>query len=315
MLTMMKTLQSSTRWMRRVLVAAALAVVWGVGLSGPVTVGAVAPASDSPRLWRALVAEARVLHLPTRFLEEIPEQFVAFEFEDLHAFAAEYHPVEHRMVLDRSLSLNGAGRALRPLRKMTHKELETLYHELFHAYVDFVEHESAPSKAHASFLAFAREQQRCRYQQVLITPVLQKKELKEERFLSEVESWEVLNETWALFIGWAVWTQLEVEAKGTRDHRASGRTGTVSAWIARLDQAEQDAVLTGYYEPEDPGEKVMARKRFLAPEFRLSAPELSALMRDVLGNSSDMIRRAEQVLERSRPLQNVSVVCAEPAAH
>ena len=44
-------------------------------------------------LWRTLVAEARKLNLPTQFLEQIPAQFVAFEFEDLHAFAAEYHPV------------------------------------------------------------------------------------------------------------------------------------------------------------------------------------------------------------------------------
>lgn len=316
MLTVTNTLQFAIHWMRRVLVATAVGMVWGVlVLSGPVAASVLAPAPDSSRLWRALVAEARTLHLPTRFLEQIPEQFVVFEFEDLHAFAAEYHPAEHRMVLDRSLSLNGAGRTLRSLGKMTHKQLETLYHELFHAYVDFVEHESAPSEAHASFMAFAREQQRCRYQQVFITPVIQKKGLKEERFLSEVESWEALNETWALFIGWAVWTQLEVETKGAREHRASGRTGNVSAWIARLDQAERDAVLTGYYEPEDPGEKTMARKRFLAPEFRLSAPELSTLMRDVLGSSSDLIRQAEQVLERSRPLQSVSGVCAEPMAH
>ena len=304
-----KPLLFYTRWVRRIFIATAVGVVWAVLLPSQFAADAMAASPDSSRLWRALVGEAKTLHLPTRFLEQIPEQFVAFEFEDLHAFAAEYHPGEHRMVLDRSLSLNGAGRTLRPLGKMTHKELETLYHELFHAYMDFLEHESAPSEAHASFVAFARERQRCRYQQVLITPVLQKKELKEERFLSEVESWEVLNETWAVFIGWAVWTQLEVEAKAAR-----GQAANVSAWIARLDQAERDAALTGYYEPEDPGEKTMARKRFLAPEFRLSVLELSALMRDVLGSSSDMIRQAGQVLGRPRPLQSVPGVCAGPGS-
>lgn len=314
MLTMIKVLQSAIHWMRRVLVATAVGIPCWVLLSGQVAASVVIPDSDSSRLWRALVAEAGVLHLPTRFLRQIPEQFVVFEFEDLHAFAAEYHPAEHRMVLDRSLSLNGAGRTLRPLGKMTHKQLETLYHELFHAYVDFVEHESAPSEAHASFLAFAREQQRCRYQQVLITPVIQKKGLKEERFLSEAESWEALNETWALFVGWAVWTKLEVAAKGGRERRASDRAGSVSAWIARLDQAEQDAALTGYYEPEDLEERRMARKRFLAPEFRLSAPELSTLMRDVLGSSAELIREAEQVLGRPRPPQSAPRVCPERTA-
>lgn len=306
---MRETVRLYTGWVCRALVATAVGATCSFLLASQATAEAVGPAPDSSRLWRALVAEASTLRLPTRFLEQIPEQFVAFEFEDLHAFAAEYHPAEHRMVLDRSLSLNGAGRTLRPLGKMTHKQLETLYHELFHAYMDFLEHESTPSEAHASFMAFAREQQRCRYQQVLITPVLQKKGLKEERFLTEAESWEALNETWALFIGWAVWTQLEVNAKATGEHRSSGRMGSVPAWIARLEQAERDAAFTGYYEPEDPGEKAMARKRFLAPEFRLSAPELSALMRGVLGSPSDMIRQAARVVGRSQPVQGMPGVC------
>ena len=64
------------------------------------------------------------------------------------------------MVLNRSLSLNAAGGTLRPLARLTHKELETLYHELFHAYMDFLEQESAPPEAHALLMVFAREQQR-----------------------------------------------------------------------------------------------------------------------------------------------------------
>ncbi len=307
---MMKVMRFATGWMRRELVVAAVIALLWMPLSSSAAADTMASALDSSRLWRGLIGEANRLHLPTRFLEQIPEQFVAFEFEDLHAFAAEYHPAEHRMVLDRSLSLNGAGRTLRPLEKMTHKELDTLYHELFHAYMDYLEHQSAPSAAHASFMSFAREQQRCRYEQVLITPVLQKKGLKEERFLSETESWEALNETWAMFIGWAVWTQLEVDAKAARQKRPTGQTVNVAAWMARLDQAEGDAALTGYYEPEDPGEKAMARKRFLAPEFRLSAPELSALMREVLGSPSDMIRQANQVLGRARPIPTETSRCA-----
>jgi len=269
---------------------------------------------DSSRLWRTLVAEATSLNLPVRFLDQIPAQFVTFEFEDLHAFAAEYHPAEHRMVLNRSLSLNAAGRTLRPLGRLTHKELETLYHELFHAYMDYLEGESSPSEAHASLMAFAREQQRCRYQQVLITPVFQKKSLKEERFLSETESWEALNETWAVFIGWAVWTQLEVGKKKARESRSAHASVNVAGWIARLDEAEQDAALRGYYEPEDPSEKVMARKRFLAPEFRISAPELLWLMKDVLGSPSDLVRQAGQVVQRTRSVPATLGACSASIA-
>ena len=132
-------------WFRAVLPTMAAGLVLGLLIFGQASAETAAPSSDSSRLWGALMAEAKALHLPTRFLEQIPAQFVAFEFEDLHAFAAEYHPVEHRMVLDRSLSLNAAGRTLRPLARLTHKELETLYHELFHAYMDFLEQERAPS--------------------------------------------------------------------------------------------------------------------------------------------------------------------------
>ena len=283
-------------------------VLLGLLLCAATQAEAQATPPDSSRLWHALVAEANALKLPTHFLAQVPADFVTFEFEDLHAFAAEYHPADHRMVLDRSLSLNAAGRTLRPLGRLTHKELETLYHELFHVYMDFLEQESAPSEAHALLMAFAREQQRCRYQQVLITPVLQKKALKEERFLSETESWEVLNETWAVFIGWAVWTQLEVDAKPRRNSRESANA---SGWIARLNQAEQDAALIGYYEPEDPSENRMARKRFLAPEFRLSPQELLRLMKDVLGSQPDTIRQAAQVLERPRPVPSARGACAE----
>lgn len=277
----------------------------GWTLPGPARAESSAVLPESSRLWLTLVSEAKTLNLPTRFLEQIPPQFVTFEFEDLHAFAAEYHPKEHRMVLNRSLSLNAAGRTLRPLGRLTSKELETLYHELFHAYMDFLEQANA-SAAGASLMAFAREQQQCRYQQVLITPVVQKRDQKEERFLSETESWEVLNETWAVFIGWAVWTQLELEKKGLRDR--------MPGWLARLEKAEQDADLRGYYEPEDPTEKVMARKRFLASEFRLSAPELTVLMRDALGSPSELIRQAEQVANRPRAVLATRGSCPTPAS-
>jgi hypothetical protein len=79
--------------------------------------------------------------------------------------------------------------------------------------------------------------------------------------------------------------------------------------MARLDQAEQDAALSGYYEPEDPSEKRMARKRFLAPEFRLSPQEIVRLMKDVLGSPADVIRQATQVLQRPRPIPSTRGAC------
>jgi hypothetical protein len=266
--------------------------------------------SDQAPLWQQLLADSKALKLPTRFLEEIPPGFVRFEFDDLRTFAAEYHPAEHRMVLDRGLSFNRAGRALRPLRKLTHKELQTLYHELFHAYMDFLTDRSMPSSqegwASDSLVGFAREQQRCRYERVLITPILQRQAQTEERFLSDEESWEVLNETWAVFVGWAVWTQLEL----TRSKSAGPADVAIQKWIERLRKANQDMELRGYYEPRDPAERAIAQKRFVAPAYRISPPEVGMLMREVLEAGPDRIDLSVQVLEQSRA--EVPFVPCEP---
>jgi hypothetical protein len=257
--------------------------------------------SDPVPLWEKLIADAKALKLPVRFLEEIPAGFARFEFDDLRTFAAEYHPAEHRMVLNRALSFNQAGGTLRPLRQLTHKDLQTLYHELFHAYMDYLVAESsrpsgAGSSAH-SLLTFAREQQRCRYERVLITPVPQRRDQTEERFLTEEESWEVLNETWAVFVGWAIWTRLELgQSKSNQIDSAVGTRG----WIERLRVADRQADLRGYYEPEDPAEKAIAQKRFVAPAFRISAQEVKRLMDDVLESSPDRIARSVGVMKKNR---------------
>jgi hypothetical protein len=119
------------------------------------------PPSD--RMWRQLLNEAHALGLPTKFLKAVPPSFVRFEFDDLHSYAAEYHPGEHRMVLNRALSFNGAGATLRPLGRLSHVQIETLYHELFHAYLDYLvtAAEASPETAWDPVLTFARIQQGC----------------------------------------------------------------------------------------------------------------------------------------------------------
>lgn len=259
--------------------------------------------ADPAPLWGKLIADAKALKLPTRFLEQMPAGFVRFEFDDLRTFAAEYHPAEHRMVLNRALSFNRAGGTLRPLGQLTPKDLQTLYHELFHAFMDYLAVES--DRTHAggvpsdSLIEFARKQQQCRYERILITPVPQRKNQTEERFLSEEESWEVLNETWAVFVGWAIWTSLEL-GRSKHDRPAGSAIGR-EEWIDRLRKADREADLRGYYEPQDPAEKAIAQKRFVAPAFRISAQEVKRLMRDVLESSQDRVARAVQILGKNRP--------------
>jgi len=254
-------------------------------------------------MWRQLLSEAGMLGLPTKFLKSVPPSFVQFEFDDLHSYAAEYHLGEHRMVLNRALSFNGAGATLRPLGRLTHAEIETLYHELFHAYIDHLATtaEVSPEVVSDSVLAFARLQQGCHYGAVLITPVVQRKSETEERFLTERESWEALNETWAVFVGWIVWNQLELTSREGRSIQKPGKSQ--DEWVRRLRNANREGTLRGYYEPEDPNERTVARKRYLAPASRLSEQEATILMRDVIGFSSGLLMRAIDALSSGQGVE------------
>jgi hypothetical protein len=278
-----------------------LVVIAVVLLSGFILTPADGNGGDRPpapgHIWSQLVDEAERIGLPTKFLKVVPPEFVRFEFDDLQAFAAEYHLGEHRMVLNRTLSFNAAGGTLRPLGRLTHGELETLYHELFHAYMDFLETMRAGDQPDP-LLVFARTQQQCRYSAVLINPLLQRKSETEERFLSERESWEALNETWAVFIGWVVWNHLELNQRMGPSIQKPGKTR--QAWLRRLEQADREAKLRGYYEPEDPAERGVTRKRFLAPSSRLSSDEAGRLLGEALGFSSDFVRQATDILSRSQ---------------
>jgi hypothetical protein len=250
---------------------------------------------SSGHVWKQLVTEAGQLGLPVKFLKAVPPEFVTFEFDDLQAFAAEYHLGEHRMVLNRTLSFNAAGGTLRPLNRLTHAEMETLYHELFHAYMDFLDSRGGEPEA---LLSFAKWQQRCHYSAVLITPVLQRKTETEERFLSERESWEALNEAWAVFVGWAVWNQLE---SGHSEGKTIMKPGKArDAWLHRLQQAEREGKIRGYYEPENQEERAVTRKRFLAPASRVSREEVSRLMGEALGYPEDLIKQAAQVVSTTQ---------------
>ncbi len=233
--------------------------------------------------WPSLIEQAKTAGLPTRFLLAMDPSYVRLEFDDLHAFAAEYHPEDHQLILNRSLSFNGAGGTLKPMAQLTPRELGTLYHELFHAYLNYLGSLANPATVGpmaVRLLEFARDRQQCRYQQVSITPIVQKKGRTEVRFLTDRESWEALNETWAVFVGWAIWTKLEVQRGASQSQR--GAAAAQDSWIKRLKKADRDGDLIGYYEPESDTERSIARKRYLAPSHRITSQEVDRLLQDVL---------------------------------
>lgn len=245
--------------------------------------------------WGHLLEEAAQLHLPTKFLRVVPTDFIHFEFDDLRTYAAEYHPGEHRMVLNRTLSLNTAGRVLKPLGRMTHKELEVLYHELFHGYMDYLMVRGirldATEHYSETLLHFAKEQQVCRYGEVMITPIVQRMDEVESRYLTEAESWEALNETWAVFVGWVVWTQLELQQHAGKSRFLERRDPR--QWSERLKSAFENGEFRGYYVPEEPGEQRLAKKRYLAKSSQLSLEEALVLMEQVVGFSDDFVKMVD----------------------
>ena len=253
--------------------------------------------SGSARMWEQVISGATTLRLPAGFLKAMPPDFVQFEFDDLRTYAAEYHPGEHRMVLNRTLSFHAAGRDVRPLTTMTPKELEILYHELFHAYMDYLESREAGGTLpgpEQELIAFAREMQVCRYREVTITPVVQRSHETEVRYLSDPEAWEALNETWAVFVGWAIWNQLEIEKKGGRSMIDSPPLS--GEWLTRFRRAIEEAAIRGYYVPLDPEERRVTHKRFLAPGSQISLDESRHLMKQVLGLPEKFIGAAEKAV-------------------
>jgi hypothetical protein len=279
-------------WINRLTVACLVAAA-----AAPVLAEPPQPASDLARLpLAALVSQADELGLPTKFLRELPPDFVTVTFEDLHRWAAEYHPEEHHMILNRALSFNQAAGSLRPLTKMTALEVGNFYHELFHAYMDFLESTTPdPGRDAGRLLAAARELQKCRYYEVKITPVVQRRTATEVRYLSEREAWEAQNETWGVFVGWSIWTKLELIA-------SKGKPGLVTeGWLKRLKKADHDGILVGYYEPEDQRERTVAQKRYLAPAYRISPREIDAILVLLFGESADAAARAVAAVQPSSP--------------
>ena len=276
---------------------AAACLIVSLSAAVPVRAESPQPAADLTRLpLAALISQSEELGLPTKFLRELPADFVTVTFEDLHRWAAEYHPEEHHMILNRALSFNQAAGTLRPLTKMTALEVGNLYHELYHAYMDYLESKPPdPNSDGGHLLASAKELQKCRYAEVKITPVLQRRTATETRYLSEREAWETQQETWGVFVGWAIWTKLELIA-------SRGKPGLVTeGWLKRLKKADHDGILVGYYEPEDQQERKLSQKRYLAPAYRISPEEIRTIMVLLFGEPADAADRATTATQPSSP--------------
>ena len=256
------------------------------------------PVADPQGEWARLSSELAGMGLPSRFLRLVPVEFVKLEFADLKNVAAEYHPESHRMVFHLSLSVGRRGMRLLPLRDVSNQDLATMYHELFHAYFDYVDFASGTSKMPAQAVRLYQEAKRfasCRYTLVEIGPIPPQKSAPktgrvETRRISEREGWDAVNETWGVFVGWAIWNKLE----------ATDRLNPASRWdwdaveefLDRLETAYVNRELTGYFEPADQTERRGIPRWYLSPNHAISVQEIALLLEVILDESPGMAELA-----------------------
>ena len=127
------------------------------------------------------------------------------------------------------------------------------------------------------------------------------------RFLSKEYAWEVINETWAVFVGWQIWTKLE-------QHREAPGIGSwtdplLEDWATRLAAANTSGELLGYYEPDDPNERRIARKRFIAPSHGLTPEGAKLLLEVVLEEPKHVIEEGAFVIKETQDTSQEKLPC------
>src|SRR5207245_1313730 len=202
------------------------------------------------------------------------------------------------MVVHLNLSEGNQGKRLRSLRQVGNHDLATIYHELFHAYFDYVDFASGTPRMTpqgARLYAEAKRFAACRYAVVEVSPISAQQNAPrrgryEKRRITERESWDALNETWGVFVGWAIWNKLET----TDQVNASTRRAwdTVEEYLDRLETAYVNGELTGYFEPADQAERRGIPRWYLAPSHAISAPEVALLLEVILDETPGMARLA-----------------------
>ena len=127
------------------------------------------------------------------------------------------------------------------------------------------------------------------------------------RFLSKEDAWEVINETWAVFVGWQIWTKLE-------QHRDATRIGQwtdplLEDWGVLLAAANMSGELLGYYEPDDPDERRIARKRFIAPSHGLTPEGVKLLLEVVMEESKVVVEEGGFIIKQTQSNSEEKLPC------
>src|SRR3989454_1311253 len=264
------------------------------------------PVPEPQQEWARLTTETAEMGLPSRFLRLLPVEFVKLEFADLKNVAAESHPDGHRMVFHLNLSEGNQGKRLRSHRQVGNRDLATIYHELFHAYFDYVDFASGTPRMTpqgARLYAEAKRFAACRYAVVEVSPISAQQNAPrrgryEKRRITERESWDALNETWGVFVGWAIWNKLETTDQVNPATRWDW--DTVAEYLDRLETAYVTRELTGYFEPANQAERRGIPRWYLGPSHAIGAQEIALLLEVILEETPGMAQLAVRWITASQ---------------
>jgi len=212
------------------------------------------------------------------------------------------------MVFHLALSEDHQGRRFRPVRDISNRELATMYHELFHAYFDYLDFAAGSARMPEDAARIQTQAKRllaCRYTVVDVVAgpaqkAHQRKVSTEHRRLSESEGWDALNETWGVFVGWAIWNKLEV----TNRFQSDWDTEAVELFWSRLSEAYENGVLTGYFEPADEQMRQALPRLYLARSSAISITEIALLLEGILEESPGIVRMTVDWIAAAQPDQS-----------
>ena len=114
-----------------------------------------------------------------------------------------------------------------------------------------------------------------------------------------------MNETWGVFVGWAIWNKLEL----TNRFQIDWDTEAVELFWNRLSEAFEDGILTGYFEPADVQARGVMPRLYLARSSAISVTEIALLLEGILEESPGMVRMTVDWIVADQPDQLQPASC------
>ena len=80
-------------------------------------------------------------------------------------------------------------------------------------------------------------------------------------------------------------------------------------WAIRLKAAIQSGELLGYYEPDDPEERRLVRKRFIAPSHGITPAGARLLLEIALEEPKDVVEKGGFIIKENQDISHEELSC------